>query len=97
MLAEIISSKSPLKIKSFLPLNFAITKIRVEIRLAEDGTRIYIYIYIYIYIKHKLRIKLDKSFSRKIISKNLVKKLPRKTSSFTREYITEKVLASASI
>ena len=29
----------PLKINSFFPLNFAITKIRVEIRLAEDGTR----------------------------------------------------------
>ena len=40
MLAEIISSKSPLKIKSFLPLNFAITKIRVEKRLAEEGTRV---------------------------------------------------------
>ena len=30
--------KKPLKITSFLQLNFAIAKIRVEIRLAEDGT-----------------------------------------------------------
>ena len=29
----------PLKIKSFLPFNFAITAICVAIRLAEDGTR----------------------------------------------------------
>ena len=31
-----ISQIKPLKIKSFLPLNFAITKIFVVIRLAED-------------------------------------------------------------
>ena len=31
--------KKPLKIKSFLPINFAIAKIRVQIILAEDGTR----------------------------------------------------------
>ena len=29
----------PLKIKSFIPFNFAITKTCVAIRLAEDGTR----------------------------------------------------------
>ena len=29
----------PLKIKSLLPFNFAITKICVTIRLAEDGAR----------------------------------------------------------
>ena len=29
----------PLKIKSFLPFDFAITAICVAIRLAEDGTR----------------------------------------------------------
>ena len=31
--------KKPLKVKSLLPLNFAIIKICVEICLAEDGTR----------------------------------------------------------
>ena len=34
-----ISQTKTLKIKSFFPLNFAITKICVAIRLAEDGTR----------------------------------------------------------
>ena len=34
-----ISLKKSLKIKSFLPFNFAITRIYVAIRLAEDGTR----------------------------------------------------------
>ena len=34
-----ISQTQPLKIKSFLPFNFAITTISVAIRLAEDGTR----------------------------------------------------------
>ena len=29
----------PLKIKYFLPFNFAMIKFRVPIRLAEDGTR----------------------------------------------------------
>ena len=32
-------TKKTLKIKSFVPFNFAITKICVAIRLAEDGTR----------------------------------------------------------
>ena len=32
--------RNPLKIKSFLPLNFAITKTHVDIGLAVDGTRI---------------------------------------------------------
>ena len=34
-----MSQTKPLKIKSFLPFNFAFTKICVVIRLAEDGTR----------------------------------------------------------
>ena len=34
-----ISQAKPLKIKSFLPFNFAVTKICLAIRLAEDGTR----------------------------------------------------------
>ena len=34
-----ISQAKPVKIKSFLPFNFAITKICLAIRLAEDGTR----------------------------------------------------------
>ena len=34
-----ISQAKPLKIKLFLPFNFAITKICLAIRLAEDGTR----------------------------------------------------------
>ena len=34
-----ISQTKTLKTKSFLPLNLAITKICVAIRLAEDGTR----------------------------------------------------------
>ena len=34
-----MSQTKPLKIKSFLPFNFAITKISVVIRLVEDGTR----------------------------------------------------------
>ena len=33
------STKKPLKIKSFLLFNFAVTKIYVVIRLAKDGTR----------------------------------------------------------
>ena len=33
------SQTKPVKIKSSLPFNFAITKICVAIRLAEDGTR----------------------------------------------------------
>ena len=36
---EQISQTKPLKIESFLPSNFVITKICVRIRLAEDGTR----------------------------------------------------------
>ena len=39
MLGRMISQTKTLKIKSFLPFNFAITKICVAIRLAEDGTR----------------------------------------------------------
>ena len=34
-----ISQIKPLKIKSFLPFNFAVTAICVAIRLAKDGTR----------------------------------------------------------
>ena len=34
-----ISRSKTLKINSFFPFNFAITKICVAIRLAEDGTR----------------------------------------------------------
>ena len=34
-----ISQTKPLKIKSFIPFNFAITKICVAIHSAEDGTR----------------------------------------------------------
>ena len=34
-----ISQTKTLKIKSFLPFNFAITKMHVAIRLAEDRTR----------------------------------------------------------
>ena len=34
-----ISQTKALKIKSFLPFHFAITKICVATRLAEDGTR----------------------------------------------------------
>ena len=34
-----VSQAKTLKIKSFVPFNFAITKIYVAIRLAEDGTR----------------------------------------------------------
>ena len=34
-----ISQTKPLKVKSFLPFNFAITAICVAIRLAEDGAR----------------------------------------------------------
>ena len=34
-----ISQTKPLKIKSFFPFNFAIAKICVRIRLAEDRTR----------------------------------------------------------
>ena len=37
MLGRMVSQTKPLKIKSFLPFNFAITKICVVIRLAEDG------------------------------------------------------------
>ena len=32
-------TKTKIKIKSFLPFNFAITKICIAIRLAEDGAR----------------------------------------------------------
>ena len=35
-----ISQAKPLKKKTFLPFNFAITKICVAVRLAEDGARI---------------------------------------------------------
>ena len=35
-----MSQTKPLKRKYFIPFNFAITKIFVAIRLAEDGTRI---------------------------------------------------------
>ena len=35
-----ISQTKPLKIKSFLPFNFAITKICVRISLVEDRTKI---------------------------------------------------------
>ena len=34
-----VSQTKPVKIKSFLPFNFAITKICVAMRLAEDETR----------------------------------------------------------
>ena len=34
-----ISQTKPLKIKSFLPFNFAITQLCVAIPVAEDGTR----------------------------------------------------------
>ena len=41
MQRRIISQSKSLKVKSFLPFNFAVTKIcvGVGIRLAEDGTR----------------------------------------------------------
>ena len=39
LLDGMISQKKPLKIESFLPSSFAITKICVAIRLAGDGTR----------------------------------------------------------
>ena len=39
LLGRMISQTKTLKIKSFLPFNFAVTKICVAIRLAEDGTR----------------------------------------------------------
>ena len=39
LLGRIISQGQPLKTKSFLPFNFAFTKICVSIRLAQDGTR----------------------------------------------------------
>ena len=39
LLRRIISQTKTLKIKSFLPFNFAISKTCVAIRLAEDGTR----------------------------------------------------------
>ena len=35
-----ISQTKPLKVKSFIRFNLAITKICVAIRLAEDGTRL---------------------------------------------------------
>ena len=35
-----MSQTKTLKIKTFLPLNLAVAKICVAIRLAEDGTRI---------------------------------------------------------
>ena len=38
-MAGIISKAQPLKTRSNLPFNFLITKMRVAIRLAEDGTR----------------------------------------------------------
>ena len=34
-----MSQTKPLKIRNFLPFNFAITKMCIAIRLAEDGTR----------------------------------------------------------
>ena len=39
MLGRMISQTKTLKIKYFLPFNFALTKICVAIRLAEGGTR----------------------------------------------------------
>ena len=39
LLGRMISQTKTLKIKSFLPFNFVITKICVAIRLAESGTR----------------------------------------------------------
>ena len=38
-MAGIISKAQPLKTRLNLPFNFLITKMRVVIRLAEDGTR----------------------------------------------------------
>ena len=38
-MGRMISQKKPLKIESYLPFNFAITRICVAIRLAVDGTR----------------------------------------------------------
>ena len=38
-MGRMISQTKPLKIKSFLPYNFAFIKICVAIRLAENGTR----------------------------------------------------------
>ena len=40
MLGRMISPRKSLKIKSFLPFNFAITEVCVAIRSAEDRTRI---------------------------------------------------------
>ena len=40
LLGRMISQTKTLKIKSFLPFNFAITKICVAIRLAENGRHI---------------------------------------------------------
>ena len=40
LLRRMISQIKSFKRKSFLPFSFATTKICVEIRLAEDGTRI---------------------------------------------------------
>ena len=39
MRGQMISETKPLKIKSFIPFNFAITKICVAIRLVEYGTK----------------------------------------------------------
>ena len=39
MLGRMTSQTKTVKIKSFLSFNFAITKVFVVIRLAEDGTR----------------------------------------------------------
>ena len=39
LLGRMMSQTRPVKIKSFLPFNFAITAICVAIRLAEDRTR----------------------------------------------------------
>ena len=39
LLGQMISQTKTFKLKSFLPFNFAITKICVAVRLAEDGKR----------------------------------------------------------
>ena len=39
LLRRVIPQINPLKVKSFLPFNFAITEICVAVHLAEDGTR----------------------------------------------------------
>ena len=47
MLGRMISQAKILKIKSFLPFNFAVTKICAAIRLSENGTRMGAYSFDY--------------------------------------------------